>query len=90
MVFPPIPSLLLEVFDRMISCHLSQIISVAVNHNFWELMVLNRGGLKLSHLCFSNDIGFFEKAFMEHVEVKVNYDKSCIFFSENMCFTKKR
>nr|XP_025692428.1 uncharacterized protein LOC112794656 [Arachis hypogaea] len=48
---------------------LSQIISFAVNQNFWEPMVLNRGGPKLSHLCFADDIVLFGKASMEQVEV---------------------
>ncbi|RYQ97763.1 hypothetical protein Ahy_B08g093845 [Arachis hypogaea] len=83
---------------------LSQTISFALNQNFWEPMVLNRGGPKLSHLCFADDIVLFGKASMEQVEVvwgildlfckcsgqKVNYVKSCVYFSNNMCFARKK
>ncbi|XP_072052154.1 uncharacterized protein [Arachis hypogaea] len=77
---------------------------MAVKHNIWEPITLNKGGPKLSHLCFADDIVLFGKVSMEQVELtrgilelfcwcssqKVSYDKSCIYFSENVNFSRKR
>ncbi|XP_015956485.1 uncharacterized protein LOC107480819 [Arachis duranensis] len=83
--------------------HSNPFVPSRVKHNIWEPITLNRGGPKLLHLCFADDIVLFGKASMEQVELtrsilelfcrcsgqKVSYDKSCVYFSENVNFSRK-
>ena len=78
-------------------------ISLAVSHNVWEPITLNRRGPKISHLCFADDLVLFAKASLDQVQVikgildlfcksfgqKVNLSKSCIFFSKNIHMHRK-
>ena len=67
-------------------------------HNVWEPIKLSRDGPALSHLYFADDLILFAKATTEQVQVikgaldifckssgqKVNFSKSCVFFSKKV------
>lgn len=75
--------------------HLFHLISLAEDHLFWKPIQLARGGPKISHLAFADDLLLFVEASLDQVEViktildlfcnssgqKISQDKSSIFFS---------
>lgn len=77
---------------------LSQLIHVATSQGFWKPITLARGGPKLSHLMFADDLVLFSEATMDQVRVvkmcldlfcnssgqKVSNDKTQVFFSKNV------
>lgn len=77
---------------------LSQIISLAVNNNFWDLIQLGRGEPKISHLCFADDLLLFAEVSLENVEIvstyldlfwesssqRINKNKSRVSYSNNV------
>ena len=48
----------------------------------WKLITLSRGGLALTHLCFTDDLFIFAKAFMSQVD--------CINFCLNAFYESSR
>ena len=64
--------------------------------------MITRGGPRLSHLYFANDLIMFAKVSVEQVQVikraleifcqssghKINFGKSCVFFLKNIHHTK--
>lgn len=77
---------------------LSQLIHMAVDHDIWKPIQLNRGGPKLSHLAFADDVILFAEASMDQVESittildlfckssgqKLSVEKTRIYFSKNV------
>ncbi|XP_057747786.1 uncharacterized protein LOC130966983 [Arachis stenosperma] len=77
---------------------LSHLINKLIHEKQWEPIMLSRGGPKISHLCFADDLVLFAKADMKQVQIiknalslfcgcsgqKVNLGKSCVFFSSNV------
>ncbi|CAA7053604.1 unnamed protein product [Microthlaspi erraticum] len=76
-------------------CHL---IEHSVDSKEWKPISLSRGGPKLSHICFADDLILFAEASVSQVQVirkvletfcsasgqKVSLEKSKIFFSGNV------
>ena len=81
---------------------LSHLINILVEHNIWHPSKVTRSGPRLSYLYFANDIILFAKASIDQVRVikgvldlfcsssgqKVNQNKSCVFFSKNVCLAR--
>ena len=75
---------------------LSHIIQFVVSRKAWKPISLSRGGPKITHLGFTNDLFIFAKAFMNEVEVineclhifyaslrqKLNHEKMKIYVSK--------
>lgn len=90
---PLSPYLFVMCLERL--CHL---IEMAVDLKEWKPINLSRGGPKLSHVCFADDLILFAKASVAQIRVirkvlerfclasgqKVSLEKSKIFFSENV------
>lgn len=90
---PLSPYLFVLCLERL--CHL---IEMAVDLKEWKPISLSRGGPKLSHICFADDMILFAEASVTQVHVikkvlerfcaasrqKVSLAKSKIFFSENV------
>ncbi|KAG7576302.1 Ribonuclease H domain [Arabidopsis thaliana x Arabidopsis arenosa] len=90
---PLSPYLFVLCLERL--CHL---IEAAVGNGQWKPISLSRGGPKLSHVCFADDLILFAEASVAQVKVirrvlerfclasgqKVSLEKSKIFFSSNV------
>lgn len=90
---PLSPYLFVLCMERL--CHL---IESAVKNKKWKPINLSRGGPKLSHICFADDLILFAEASVAQIRVirgvlekfclasgqKVSLEKSKIFFSENV------
>ncbi|CAA7059442.1 unnamed protein product [Microthlaspi erraticum] len=90
---PLSPYLFVLCMERL--CHL---IEREVENKKWKPISLSRGGPKLSHICFADDLILFAEASVAQIRVvrsvlerfcqasgqKVSLDKSKIFFSENV------
>lgn len=90
---PLSPYLFVLCLERL--CHL---IDNSVSSGEWKPISLSRGGPKLSHICFADDLILFAEASVKQIRVirrvlerfcissgqKVSLDKSKIFFSENV------
>lgn len=90
---PLSPYLFVLCMERL--CHL---IEDAVGAKIWKPIQLSRGGPKLSHICFADDLILFAEASVAHIRVirrvlerfcnascqKVSLEKSKIFFSKNV------
>nr|XP_025664883.1 uncharacterized protein LOC112763420 [Arachis hypogaea] len=77
---------------------LSQLISAAVEHDFWKPIRLKKDGPPISHLCFADDIILFAEANVDQANIinkcleafckssgqKVSKDKTRVFFSRNV------
>ena len=77
---------------------LSQIINRRVEENSWKPFSVRRNGLKISHLCFADDMLLFTEASLEQLEIvsqcmdmfcstsgqKVSATKTRIFFFKNV------
>lgn len=82
---------------------LFQMIGLAVKHNLWKPICLTKGGPKLSHFAFADDLLLFTKASLEQVHIlqtimdlfckisrqKISKDKSSVFFSKNVSWHVK-
>lgn len=76
-------------------CHL---IELSTRHKEWKPISISRGGPKLSHICFADDLILFAEASISQIRImrrvlekfcvasgqKVNLEKSKIFFSGNI------
>lgn len=83
---------------------LFHLINAAVEYKFWSPIQLSRGGPKLSHLAFADDLMLFAEASADQVEIikttlklfcdssgqKVSQDKTRVFFSRNVSREKKK
>lgn len=90
---PLSPYLFVMCLERL--CHL---IETAVDAKEWKPISLSRGGPKLSHICFADDLILFAEASVNQIRVirkvlerfctasgqKVSLEKSKIFFSSNV------
>ncbi|KAG7540165.1 Ribonuclease H domain [Arabidopsis thaliana x Arabidopsis arenosa] len=90
---PLSPYLFVLCLERL--CHL---IDHSVISKEWKPISLSRGGPKLSHICFADDLILFAEASVKQIRVirkvlerfcvasgqKVSLEKSKIFFSENV------
>jgi len=90
---PLLPYLFVMCMERL--CHL---IEFAVAEKKWKPISLSRGGPKLSHICFADDLILFAEASVAQTRIirrvlerfcvasgqKVSLEKSKIFFSENV------
>ncbi|KAG7552028.1 Reverse transcriptase domain [Arabidopsis thaliana x Arabidopsis arenosa] len=90
---PLSPYLFVLCMERL--CHL---IDAEVGAKAWKPISLSRGGLKLSHICFADDLILFAEASVKQIRVirrvlerfclasgqKVSLEKSKIFFSDNV------
>ncbi|KAG7558925.1 Ribonuclease H-like superfamily [Arabidopsis thaliana x Arabidopsis arenosa] len=90
---PLSPYLFVLCLERL--CHQ---IEAAVDRREWKPITVSRGGPKLSHICFADDLILFAEASVAHVRVvrsvletfckasgqKVSLEKSKIFFSSNV------
>ncbi|KAG7555110.1 Reverse transcriptase domain [Arabidopsis suecica] len=90
---PLSPYLFVMCLERL--CHL---IEMSVDCKEWKPISLSRGGPKLSHICFADDLILFAEASVAQVQVirkvlerfcvasgqKVSLEKSKIFFSDNV------
>ncbi|CAA7036314.1 unnamed protein product [Microthlaspi erraticum] len=90
---PLSPYLFVMCMERL--CHL---IERSIDEKEWKRISLSRGGPKLSHICFADDLILFAEASVGQIRVirrvlekfckasgqKVSLDKSKIFFSENV------
>ncbi|KAG7543761.1 Ribonuclease H-like superfamily [Arabidopsis thaliana x Arabidopsis arenosa] len=90
---PLSPYLLVLCLERL--CHL---IDYSVCSGEWKPISLSRGGPKLSHICFADDLILFAEASVKQIRVirrvlerfcvasgqKVSLEKSKIFFSANV------
>lgn len=83
---------------------LFHLINAVVENKFWSPIQLSRGGPKLSHLAFADDLMLFSEASIEQVEIigtilklfcdssgqKVSTEKTRVFFSKNVNREKKK
>lgn len=90
---PLSPYLFVLCMERL--CHL---IDKSIELKEWKPISLSRGGPKLSHICFADDLILFAEASIAHIKVirqvlekfclasgqKVSLEKSKIFFSDNL------
>ena len=90
---PLSPYLFVLCMERL--CHL---IEEEVGKKAWKPISISRGGPKLSHICFADDLIFFAEASVRQIRVirrvlerfclasgqKVSLEKSKIFFSRNV------
>ncbi|CAA7057594.1 unnamed protein product [Microthlaspi erraticum] len=90
---PLSPYLFVLCMERL--CHL---IELAIDAKEWKPICLSRGGPKLSHICFADDLILFAEASVAQILVirrilekfcqasgqKVSLEKSKFFFSENV------
>ncbi|CAA7017011.1 unnamed protein product [Microthlaspi erraticum] len=90
---PLSPYLFVLCMERL--CHL---IEMAIDEKRWKPISLSRGGPKLSHICFADDLILFAEASVAQIRVvrgvlerfcrasgqKVSLEKSKIFFSDNV------
>nr|KYP56524.1 Putative ribonuclease H protein At1g65750 family [Cajanus cajan] len=77
---------------------LFHLIEIAVNHQLWKPIRISRGGPKIAHLAFADDLLLFAEASVDQVEIiqtcldlfcsssgqKVSQDKTRIHFSKNV------
>jgi len=82
---------------------LSQMIELIVEQGLWKPIQLGRGGPKLSHLVFADDLILFSEAFLDQVEVinsclgafcsssreKISNEKMKVYFSRNVSWNAR-
>lgn len=82
---------------------LFHLVNVAVEQKLWSPIQLSRGGPKLSHLAFADDLMLFAEASLDQADImktilglfcessgqKVSMEKTRIFFSKNVSREKK-
>lgn len=81
---------------------LFQMVSLAVDHDFWKPIKLNRGGPQISHLAFEDDLILFANLEQVHMiqsildifcnssGLKVSKEKSKVFCSSNVAWHVKQ
>lgn len=83
---------------------LFHLINVAIEQDLWAPIRLSRGGPKLSHLAFADDLLLFAEASLDQVEIvktvlnlfcessgqKVSVEKTRVFFSKNVSRESKK
>ncbi|KAK4267368.1 hypothetical protein QN277_024155 [Acacia crassicarpa] len=82
---------------------LAHLIQEATHNGHWKPIRLSRRGPPISHLFFADDIMLFAEASMDQVEIinsclqsfcassglKINYQKTRVCFSENVCHSRR-